>query len=132
MVFALQHEPLLTDQLLNWPPLRVYSSAGGVQWLPAAELVYLEGEHNYTWLHRADGGRILVPYTLKRMQARLPLASFIRLHRPFVVNRQFVERVESHPTDNHQVYLRTGACLPVSRRRWSQVRKQMRLSVNFE
>lgn len=127
MTFSLKHEPDIVDQLLNWPMLRVYNSDSGVQWLAVSELVYLAGEHNYTWLHCADGRKFLVPYTLKRMQAQLPPASFIRLHRPFVVNRAFVVRVETHPTANHQVYLLTGGCLPISRRRWTQVRRQLKL-----
>ncbi|MBD2756740.1 LytR/AlgR family response regulator transcription factor [Spirosoma validum] len=127
MVFCLKHEPDLSNQLLNWPPLRVYSAISGHQWLTTADLVYLAGEHNYSWLHWADGSRILIPYTLKRMQTQLPPTSFIRLHRSFVVNRKFVERVETHPTANHQLYLCTGTSLPISRKRWSIVRGQLKL-----
>lgn len=128
MLFYLESQSVVTDQLLTWPPLRVYNSATGVQWLKVSNLVYLEGQLNYTWLYWADGHRSLVPYTLKRIEAKLPPTCFIRLHRQFIVNRQFVARVESLP-DGQQVYLTTGTGLPVSRRRWGRIRKQMQLSV---
>jgi len=111
-------------ELYNWPPLRVYESDTGAQWLAVADLVYLEGELNYTWLHWANGRRILVPYTLKRVEARLPPKWFVRLHRHFMVNRQFIDRIDLTST-SPLCYLLTGTDLPISRRCWVVLRKQL-------
>ena len=99
----------------------------GRQLVAPSELVYLSGAHNYSWLHGRDGRQWLVPYTLKRMQAQLPPASFVRLHRSYLVNRCFVSRVETHPASNHRLYLANGISLPVARRHWVRIRQELGL-----
>ena len=124
MAFYVQTPAQSISDLLGWPPLRVYDYDTGVQWMNVADLVYLEGEANYTWLHWADGRRLLVPYTLKRVEAQLPPSCFLRLHRHLVVNQVFIHRVEFR--DNKpQITLFTGACLSVSRRRWVVLRQSL-------
>ncbi|MVM33192.1 response regulator receiver protein [Spirosoma sp. HMF4905] len=124
MAFYVDRKQWITSELINWPRLRVYDNCNGAQWLSVADLVYLEGELNYTWLQFADGRRILVPYTIKRIEAKLPDAWFIRLHRHYLVNRQFIERVE-YNSPRPIFYLVTGVALPVSRRRWFILRRQL-------
>ena len=110
--------------LLAWPPLRVYDNDTGAQWLAIVNLVYLEGKVNYTWLHWADGRRILVPYTLKRLEAQLPTPCFVRLHRHLLVNQLFIHSVKI--TANKPLFsLLTGTSLPVSRRRWAILRQDL-------
>ncbi|MVM39379.1 response regulator receiver protein [Spirosoma sp. HMF3257] len=104
--------------------MRVYDNCSGAQWLPVSDLVYLEGELNYTWLQFANGKRILVPYTLKRFEAKLPASWFLRLHRHYMVNRKFIERVE-YDSNTPVFHLSTGVTLPVSRRRWFVLRRQL-------
>ncbi|GAB2555911.1 hypothetical protein GCM10027190_02500 [Spirosoma areae] len=123
MVFYLNHRQWNTDDLLNWPPLRIYDRSEGAQWLPVSDLMYLESELNYTWLHWADGRRVFIPRTLKWFEDKLPPAWFLRLHRHCLVNRRYIERVEMTLTG--RLYLHTGVVLPVSRRRWPRLRRQM-------
>jgi DNA-binding LytR/AlgR family response regulator len=131
MLFYLEPNPMGSGKLLGWPPLRVQSKATGVQFRPVGELVYLESQGNYTWLNWVDGSRTLVAYTLKRVWAKLPPGCFLRLHRHYLVNHQFVERLGSSSARGYQVYLLTGVCLPVSSRQWGLLRKQLKLSVKL-
>lgn len=124
MAFYVDRGQWITSELVDWPPLRVYDNCSGAQWLSVADLVYLEGELNYTWLQFANGRRILVPYTLKRFEEKLPASWFIRLHRHYMVNRKFIERVECD-SSGPVFYLVTGVILPVSRRRWFVLRRQL-------
>lgn len=117
-------EPAIASDLLAWPPLRVYTANAGTQWIPVADLVYLEGETSYTWLQWADGRRLLVPYTLKSFEAKLPSNWFVRLHRRYLVNRRFIERVDNDQ-DGVSVQLTTGMKCPISRRKWPQVYRQI-------
>ncbi|MVM28523.1 response regulator receiver protein [Spirosoma sp. HMF4905] len=123
MIYYLKHQPENDSDLLAWPPLRVYTNDTGVQWLNVVDLVYLEGEINYTWLHWTDGRRLLMPYTLKRLASKLPPAWFLRLHRHYMVNLRFIEKVELK-SNKPEVHLLTGVYLPISRRRWVELRKQ--------
>lgn len=85
----------------------------------------MSGNHNYSWLHRQLGPQILVSVTLKRLLAQLPDEQFVRIHRSYVVNRQFVAWIETQTTGNHWLFLSTGQRLPVSRRRWVAVSRQL-------
>lgn len=109
---------------LEWPPLKLYLRETGRQLFLVTDLVYLQAVANYSWLNWADGRRMLMPRTLKYYAPQLPNELFIRLHRNCVVNRHFVERLERTDTGG-LVHLTTGEVLPVSRRRWSLVRRQL-------
>lgn len=106
------------------PPLKLYLRDAGRQSFPVLDLVYLQAVANYSWLNWKDGNRILMPRTLKYYSPKLPADWFIRLHRNTIVNRHYVERLERTETGG-LVHLTTGEALPVSRRRWSLVRRQL-------
>ncbi|GAB4016538.1 LytR/AlgR family response regulator transcription factor [Spirosoma koreense] len=108
----------------EWPPLKLYLRESGRQVFSVDDLVYLQALANYSWLNWVDGRRMLMPRTLKYYSPKLPTELFIRLHRNCVVNRKFVERLERTETGG-LVHLSTGETLPVSRRRWSLVRRQL-------
>lgn len=108
----------------EWPPLKLYLRESGRQVFAVDDLVYLQALANYSWLNWVDGRRMLMPRTLKYYSPKLPTELFIRLHRNCVVNRKFVERLERTDAGG-LVHLSTGEVLPVSRRRWSMVRRQL-------
>lgn len=108
----------------DWPSLKLYLRETGRQSFPVADLVYLQAVANYSWLNWKDGRRMLMPRTLKFYTPKLPNEWFIRLHRNCVVNRNYVSRLERTDTGG-LVHLSTGETLPVSRRRWSAVRRQL-------
>ncbi|QHV94764.1 MULTISPECIES: LytR/AlgR family response regulator transcription factor [Spirosoma] len=109
---------------VEWPPLKLYLRETGRQSFPVSDLVYMQAVANYSWLNWMDGRRMLMPRTLKYYMPKLPTEWFIRLHRNCVVNRRYVERLERTDTGG-LVHLTTGDVLPVSRRRWSSVRRQL-------
>lgn len=106
----------------EWPPLRLYHRDSGRQSYPVDQLVYLQAVANYSWLNWLDGQRMLMPRTLKYYTPKLPSDNFIRLHRSCVVNCRFVVRLERTEAGG-LVHLTTGEVLPVSRRRWTGVRR---------
>ncbi|MBC8154157.1 MAG: LytTR family transcriptional regulator [Bacteroidetes bacterium] len=106
----------------EWPPLRLYLRDIGRQSYPVDQLVYLQAVANYSWLNWLDGQRMLMPRTLKYYTPKLPADNFIRLHRSCVVNCLFVARLERTEAGG-LVHLTTGEVLPVSRRRWTGVRR---------
>lgn len=108
----------------DWPPLNLFVRETGRQSFSVGDLVYLQAVANYSWLNWVDGRRMLMPRTLKYYSPKLPTDWFVRLHRNCVVNRRYVERLERTETGG-LVHLSTGDVLPVSRRRWSAVRRQL-------
>ncbi len=111
----------------EWPPLRLYLRDSGRKSYPVDQLVYLQAVANYSWLNWFDGQRMLMPRTLKYYTPKLPAECFIRLHRSCVVNCRFVTRLERTEAGG-LVYLSTGEVLPVSRRRWTSVRRMLMMA----
>lgn len=90
---------------------------------PLSELRYMQSDLNYTWLVWADGDRLLTSRSLCYFLPRLPADEFLQLHRAYVVNRRFIVDVASGADSERVACLTTGEQLPISRRRWSSVRR---------
>lgn len=56
-----------------------------------SEIVYLESEGEYVRLHLADRSTITTLFRLKNMETALPAASFMRVHRSYIVNLQRIK-----------------------------------------
>lgn len=106
----------------EWPTLRLYQREHGQQSFHVANLIYLQSETNYTWLHWNDGKRMLMPRTLKFYEPKLPSEFFFRLHRNCVVNARYITGTERTPQGGAYIVLSTGERLPISRRRWTAVK----------
>ena len=55
-----------------------------------ADIVYIESEGEYVRLHLVDGSSIMTLFRLKNMEASLPAASFMRVHRSYIVNLKYI------------------------------------------
>jgi DNA-binding LytR/AlgR family response regulator len=106
-------QPLTTRQANHW------------QRRPINELIALQSEENYTWLHWRTGEQLLLPRTLKYVEERLPAGRFIRLSRDYAVNVDYIERVDYHNYTQMQVWLFSGVCVQVARRRIGLVCEQL-------
>ncbi|MBU1821010.1 MAG: LytTR family transcriptional regulator [Bacteroidetes bacterium] len=78
--------PLLPTKLLL--PFRQ-----GKCFVPAAGIVALSSERNYTHPHFRHGSTLLYSKPLGEMLARLPIHSFNRIHRSHAVNRQCIRNI---------------------------------------
>ncbi len=93
-------------------PTSIKVSAGKrVRFVPVCQIIRLEGEDCYTWLHTVDGSSYLLSRGLGHTAARLP--GFWRVHRSHVVNPAFVTGC----TITGRLCLQKGLILPVSKRR---------------
>ncbi|MCP9755531.1 LytTR family transcriptional regulator [Lacihabitans sp. CCS-44] len=76
-------------------------------------ITHLEASVNYTIFHFKDGHREIHAYTLKKYETDFSSSkAFSRIHRRFLVNRQFIA---SH--NESEVLLSCGKRLPLARRR---------------
>ena len=91
------------------------------------DIVYLEGEGNYTFIHTRDRRKYLVSKTLKEFEKTLDSAIFIRIHKSNIINLAYVQ---------HGVFARDRVIrltdnreLTISRRRMHQITQ---LLVNYQ
>ena len=59
------------------------------------ELLFVEASLNYVTLHTANG-RMIVYLTIKGIMESLPAASFIKVHKSFIVNLQKISSIEGN------------------------------------
>jgi DNA-binding LytR/AlgR family response regulator len=101
--------------------LQLYFRGSRQHIFQTSDLVCLQGDGNYTWLHWRNTPSIIMPKTLKQLANILPIGSFARVHRNSIVNCQYIERLERLKTGSGALHLTNGTVLPVSRRRWEIV-----------
>jgi DNA-binding LytR/AlgR family response regulator len=89
--------------------------------LPFEDIVFIEGQGNYTLFYCRDGAQILTSKSLSYYMGSLP-AHLPRVHKSYFVNTHFVK---SH--DRAMIYLTDGRRIPISRRRQRAVRKTIRV-----
>ncbi|HNY01928.1 MAG TPA: LytTR family transcriptional regulator DNA-binding domain-containing protein [Bacteroidales bacterium] len=81
--------------------------------IPVEEIVYLEAEGDYVMIHTKDA-RHLKEKTMKYFETHLDPGQFIRIHRSYIVNAKFIDRIEYYDKENYAVLTKTGAKLRAS------------------
>ena len=62
--------------------------------IPLESIVYIEGIRDYIRIHTSDGGAIQTLMNMKRAEELLPSGRFSRVHRSYIVNLDFIARIE--------------------------------------
>lgn len=92
--------------------------------LLTADLIWLEGNSNYSLLHRINAPKLMTARTLVRWQKMLP--EFIRISRSALVNPHHIQRVQRLSTYQVEMTLSDGTVLVVARRRIAEVYRAVR------
>ncbi len=87
------------------------------------DVLCLQGEGNYTFLHTRDRKRYLVSKTLKEFEKTLDGSIFLRIHKSYIVNLAYVQR--SVYNKERQVHLADGREMAISRRRMKDITQQL-------
>lgn len=97
-------------------PARFLVRKLGAEFLIAAsEIEWLEAAENYVNLHVR--GRVYpLRSTMTAILERLDPANFVRVHRSYIVNLAFLERIEPLDTGDARLHMKGGAMVPCSRR----------------
>ncbi|MEO8064480.1 MAG: LytTR family DNA-binding domain-containing protein [Pseudomonadota bacterium] len=83
--------------------------------VPARDIEWLEAAENYVNLHVR--GRVYpLRSTMAAIQDRLDPQQFVRVHRSYIVNLGFLERIEPLETGDARLVLKSGGRIPCSRR----------------
>lgn len=77
------------------------------------ELLYIQACGDYVTLFTSDG-QYVKEQTMKYLESHLPEKIFIRIHRSYIVNSNYIMRVELFGKESWQVRLKTGICLRAS------------------
>lgn len=86
----------------------------GFELIHSNQIFYCKAESNYCSIKKIDGKSILVAKTLKYVEEMLPITSFKRIHKTYIINLNYVVRYNKA---SKEVELTNGEKLPVSFRK---------------
>lgn len=100
------------------------SQAGKVELISTNQICYCKGARDYVELAVLDKGNVLHSGSLTELEKELPVP-FLRVHRSYIVNSNFIQSLEREPSGSGTLLLTTGEQVPVSRRIMPKVRKAL-------
>lgn len=102
-------------QMAEKPNRVALPSQEGLEIVPVAEILHADSDSNYTEFHFTSGRKLVVPKTLKEMEALLQDMGFLRIHHSHLVNLDHVRKYVRG--DGGYLILSDGSHLNVSRSR---------------
>jgi two-component system LytT family response regulator len=88
-------------------------SKHNVHVIPVSDILYIEAEGDYVMIHLAEN-RYLKEKTMKYFETHMDPAQFVRIHRSFIVNVNYIARLELYDKEQYSVRLKNGAVLKAS------------------
>jgi len=92
----------------------VFKSRGRILFLPVAEIRWIAAEENYVRLRTASESHLLRE-TMSHLTEKLDPEMFLRVHRSFIVNLQYVKEVRTGKEGESAVLMADGQRIGVSR-----------------
>lgn len=97
-----------------------FETRSGLLNLKIRQIRYIEGSRNYQLLHLEGEGRPTeVKMTMDKLEETLEPRGFIRIHKGYLVNCQFIQRIQ-----NTMLSLRDGTELPIGRSKMGEVKSK--------
>jgi two-component system LytT family response regulator len=92
----------------------VFKSRGRILFLPVADIRWIGAEENYVRLCTGPETHLLRE-TMARLESRLDAQAFLRVHRSFIVNLNYVKEVRSEQDGESVVVMTDGQKVAMSR-----------------
>lgn len=92
----------------------VVKIAGRIRIIPIEEVHYLEASDDYVKIHTKDGS-FIKNRTMSNFEQLLDVHQFVRCHRSYMVNVQFITRIDPYEKESFLAILRSGEKVPVSK-----------------
>lgn len=94
-------------------------SPDGIVYLDTDNIVYLQGDINYTHIYLIQGNKITSSKTLKDFEQMLPAKQFFRVHKANIINLSYVSKYLKG--DGGEVIMIEGSSLEVSRHKKAEL-----------
>ncbi|MES2150762.1 MAG: LytTR family DNA-binding domain-containing protein [Pseudomonadota bacterium] len=110
----------------NKPLERVLIRDGArVHVIAAGKIDFIEAQDDYVQIS-AEGKSYLKNQRLAELESQLDPATFVRIHRSYILNIACISRIEPSGKDSHNAVLKDDRRLPISRSGYQKVRELMR------
>ena len=81
--------------------------------IPVESICYIEANGDYVLIYTTKG-RFLKDRTMKYFETHLPSGQFVRIHRSFIINLDYMTKLELYQKDLYQVQMKDSVLLKVS------------------
>lgn len=92
----------------------VVKTAGRIRIIPVEEVHFLEASDDYVKIHTKDGS-FIKNRTMSNFEQLLDPHQFVRCHRSYIVNVQFITRIDPYEKESYLAILKTSEKVPVSK-----------------
>jgi len=102
------------DQQIEFLERVVIKDGSKISILPVDSIKWIEAQDDYVMIN-SDQGRFLKKKTMKYFENHLDENAFIRIHRSYIINADFIQHLEQKGKESYQLILKNGKELPVSK-----------------
>jgi DNA-binding LytR/AlgR family response regulator len=89
--------------------------------IPTNLIMYLKSDRNYTVVYTQNDDKYMSGLTLKVLEKRIINSSFMRINKGLLINFRYIKSF-SEETKDKFVCLNNGTSLPISRRKYAEVK----------
>lgn len=82
--------------------------------IPVGEIKWIEAQDDYVLIN-TEKGRYLKQKTMKYFETHLNENHFVRVHRSYIINVDFIQHLEQTESESYRLVLKSGTEIPVSK-----------------
>ena len=98
--------------------------------IPIEEIRYFKSANIYVELHLKAGHSVIYDKPIKQLVPLLP-SNYFRIHKSYIINIETIETLQTLGGGKYRVVLKSGDCLPVSRKIINKLRVILGLEFNY-
>ncbi|MDH5476564.1 MAG: LytTR family transcriptional regulator DNA-binding domain-containing protein [Cyclobacteriaceae bacterium] len=83
---------------------------------------FIQAQDDYVEIHTNEG-KFLKQITMKYLEGHLPTDKFVRTHRSFIANIDYIDKIEMYEKESYLLHLKEGQTISVSRSGYSRLKE---------
>jgi two-component system LytT family response regulator len=88
--------------------------------IPVEDILYIEAQDDYVEVHTIKGGH-LKHERISRLEELLDPKSFCRIHRSYIINIDYLSKIEPAGRETREAVLKNGRRLPISKSGYKKI-----------
>lgn len=89
--------------------------------IPVKDVIYLEAQDDYVKVYTGQGKSYLKSERMARLEKMLDPQYFCRIHRSYILNIDYLKKIEPYTKDSRLAVLENGKRLPISRKGYNHL-----------
>lgn len=99
------------DSINKYPDKLTVKSKNLITLVPTSDIIYIQADKNYLLINTSDC-QYRLRETLSQMEIKLNPKIFVRIHKSFIVNKEFIKELEPAFNQEYMIKLTTGKKIP--------------------